>query len=224
VARRPFRCFLAFLWATCSADAQTVAAIHGNACVTPTAETACKLLTNTGLDRDPTLSPDGRSVVFVCATPDRLVAGPTDEVQATELWTIRVDHTAPRRLLDGGTTKGTNGMPVAHFQSPQFSPDGGRIYFLSSAAVVSDAIYALDIKTGRLTEVCAGNSLVVVQKGVYSGDLVVEQHRYYMGGGSYDWVYVIQPDGHEIGALGDASDPGFADRLKEIGGDDGHHQ
>ncbi|PYO88565.1 MAG: hypothetical protein DMD66_07250 [Gemmatimonadetes bacterium] len=59
-----------------------------------------------------------------------------------------------------------------------------------------------------------------MKRGSYAGALLVEQHRYFVGGGSYDWVYLIGPDGKEIGTLGDQSEPGFANRLAEVLGAD----
>lgn len=49
----------------------------------------------------------------------------------------------------------------------------------------------------------------------------MEQHHYFIGGGSYDWLYVVTPNGEEVGPLGARDWPGFDVRLKEIlGGDD----
>jgi hypothetical protein len=32
--------------------------------------------------------------------------------------------------------------------------------------------------------------------------LIVNQHRYFLGGGSYDWYWVFSPNGKEEGPLG----------------------
>ena len=174
-------------------------------------------LTATSRDREPNLSPDGHHVVFVRGTPGSTVEGPTgDEVEKTELWMIRTDGTEPRLLLRGGSQDNSTGFPMAFFQSPQFSPDGNSVYFLSIAAVVTGTAYALDLKLGHLREVCPANSLLVVRKGRYAGNLVVEQHRYFEGGGSYNWVWLVTPQGKEIGPLGDRHDAAFELRLRHI--------
>jgi hypothetical protein len=33
---------------------------------------------------------------------------------------------------------------------------------------------------------------------------MVQQHHYFVGGGSYDWYWLITPDGREVGPLGEA--------------------
>ena len=214
----PLGCCLTFV----PGFAQTVTTKAGNICVSVRSSQVCRQLTNAGIDRDPSLSPDNSLVVFVRNTPGRMVARPTgNEADETELWTIGADGREPHLVLRGGSAKGSNGVPIAAFSSPQFAPDGTHIYFLSMSAVVTDAVLVLDLKTHEVHEVCAGNSLVLVRNGPYAGDLIVEQHRYFLGGGSYDWVYVIAPDGREIGPLGARDDPGFAERLKEVVGDGG---
>lgn len=196
--------------------AQTVTAEHGNIYFQPTSGGGRVQITNSGHDREPNLSPDGGLVVFVRGTPGRLVQGPMEEVEKTELWVVRTDGKEPRLLLTGGTYKVSNGVPVASFESPQFSPDSRQVYFLSIAAVTSQVVFAIRLDTHQVREVCAANFLTVVRKGQYAGDLVVEQHRYYIGSGSYNWVFLVKPDGVEIGPLGDRHDPSFELRLKEI--------
>jgi hypothetical protein len=205
-----------------AAAGQSVTTKDGNIYFKPSGTGELSKLTSTGLDREPNLSADGRLVVFVRQTPGRLVEGPVDETEETELWTVRTDGKDPRLLVRGGVARLPDGFPpMGSFRYPQFSPDGKWIYFLSICAVTSDVAYAVDVKSGELRSVCPANSLIVVRKGEYAGDLIVEQHRYFMGGGSYDWVFVVAPDGKELGTLGDRHAPGFDERLKDVlGGDD----
>ena len=49
-----------------------------------------------------------------------------------------------------------------------------------------------------------GNSLEVLQKsedGGYDGYLIVKKHKYFFEGGSYDWYWLLTPDGEEVGPL-----------------------
>jgi hypothetical protein len=48
----------------------------------------------------------------------------------------------------------------------------------------------------------------VLQNGRYAGHLLVSQHRYFLAGGSYDWLLLLTPDGKEAGPVvdEDASD------------------
>jgi len=179
-----------------------------------------KQLTNSGLDHQPSLSFGGTLVVFVRDTPARTIESPTgDKVPATELWVVDVRNEKLHLLLRGGDAKGSNGVPLANFANPQFALDDSRVYFLTQAAVVSGAVYSADIETRSVKELCAGNSLQVIRSGQYAGDLVVEQHRYFMGGGSYDWVYVLTPDGEVVGTLGERGSPGFEERLRDVLGE-----
>lgn len=100
-------------------------------------------LPDTGLAR----ANDGR-VAFVRATPGRLVSTSLGDEQVTELWVANADGSHARRLLTGASGDSVE-RTIAAMSSPQFSPDGRRIYFLSRAWVTSDAVHAVDVATGR---------------------------------------------------------------------------
>ena len=94
------------------------------------------------------------------------------------------------------------GYPSCHgFRELQFSADGQTLYFLSSTDVNRNHVHRVDTVSGETTFVCLGNSLDVVQRGDYAGHLIVTQHRYFVGGGSYDWPWMFTPDGKEIGPV-----------------------
>ena len=196
--------------------AQNVLSEKGNIYLQPASGGTRLQLTSNGQDREPSLSPDRGLVVFVRGTPGRTVESPIDEVEATELWLIRANGLEPQLLLSGGAHRQSNGIPVAFFRSPQFSPDGKQIYFLSIAAVVTDTVFAIDVESSKLRKVCPANSLIVVREGAHVGDLIVEQHRYNSSGGSYDWLYLVEPDGTEIDALGDTADPIVQAKVQQI--------
>jgi len=48
----------------------------------------------------------------------------------------------------------------------------------------------------------------VILGGEYAGCLLVNRHRYFLGGGSYDWVWLLTADGKEIGPVSDGSEEG----------------
>ncbi len=147
-------------------------------------------------------SPDRSLVAFVKATPASLVETGAGAEEATELWTSHADGTGARMWLRGHRGRTTE-ETLASFSALQFSPDGRRIYFLSAAWATSAAVHVLDLRTGKESYVGPGNSLEVIQTGRYAGDLIVCQHRYFLAGGSYDWLWLLTPDGHEVGAIAD---------------------
>jgi hypothetical protein len=84
-----------------------------------------------------------------------------------------------------------------------FSPNGRWVYFLSPAWATSTAVHAVDVASGQERFVAPGNSLNVLYRGKYAGHLLVSQHRYFLGSGSYDWFWLIAPDGKEVGPVGE---------------------
>jgi hypothetical protein len=198
--------------------AQTVTAESGNIYYTPGSSTDRKQLTTTGLDGQPSLSPDGSTVVFVRGTPGRTVQAAYPDMEATELWAVRVDGSNARLRVRGKASK-TVEETVAGIQTPEFSADGRGIYFLGGGWVTSSAVHVLDLTTGRVRFVCPGNSLEVVRKGQYRGHLVISQHRYFIGGGSYDWLWLVAPDGRQVGPIGGGENADIEDRLKYVRGE-----
>ena len=183
------------------AHAQTVRAEGGDIVFQPRSG-APRRLTTGGLDSEPSLSPDGRTVVFVRRTPGRLVPAASGDAEATELWTVGVDGAGGRMRLRGRAADDPRAT-LAGLQAPKFSPDGRTVYFLSAAWATSGAVHALDLATGAARYVAPGNSLEVIARGEYRGHLIVSQHRYFLGGGSYDWLWVLTPGGREVGPIGD---------------------
>lgn len=205
----------ALLWPGALA-AQSVTVENGNVVYRASASAAPRRLTALGLDSGPRLSPDGRMVAFVRATPGDSVEAAPGRSEATSLWIIGVDGRAPRMLVRGRAS-GEPKEALASFQAPRFSPDGSRIYFLSSAWVTSGAVHAVEVASGRERFVVAGNSLDVVPAGEYAGHLLVEQHRYFLAGGSYDWTWLFTADGTEVGPVSE-TDEAVATFLESQGG------
>ena len=127
--------------------AQSVSAVNGNIVFTDN-RGSTKLVTAGHSDSDPSLSFDGRQIVFVRHTANNTGI----EADWTELWIAHVDGTkAASRVLVGhdGDFTPCPTMLLAEFSKPQFSPDGQRIYFISAAWATSAAIDVLDLRTGK---------------------------------------------------------------------------
>ncbi len=78
----------------------------------------------------PVASPDGQWVVFQQADTDG-----EDYKRSTGLWRVAVKGGTPQRIAD---------LPDANENSPAFSPDGKRLYFLSGKSG-SDQVWFLDL-------------------------------------------------------------------------------
>ena len=163
-----------------------------------------KQLTSSGRDSDPVLAPDGKWVMFVREIDGELIAtgsSPDGEPPA-ELWQIGVNGKDPTRLVrtraDGDPKK-----LIAAFQNIQFSADGRLVYFVTPAWATSGAVHVVDTTNGKERFVMPGNELEIIHSGQYRDHLLVNQHRYFLGPGSYDWFWLFRPDGTEVGPVGE---------------------
>ncbi|MEI7932087.1 MAG: hypothetical protein WCI21_03405 [Alphaproteobacteria bacterium] len=167
-------------------------------------------------DRDPVLSPDGRTLAYVHDdAPDPKVAVPH-----STLWTFDLLHgvTVLAVRAHASTAPGHDFTRLNH---PTWALDGRTVYVMAQAWVTSDSVHAVDTVTHTEHYICPGNSLAVIRNGPYRGDLLVSQHRYHAAGGSYDPTFVVRPNGKEVmmvpGADGEDDEAGIARWLKSNG-------
>lgn len=199
------RSFLAIgaLWVvlTAQAHAQKVSVQNGNISIF-TAAGETRALTNSGHDSEPVISPDGKYIVFIRAIPGKKIPTGSGDADATDLWQIRADGKEPITLV---RSKSNDKMEtnLAGFTKPQFSGDGKLVYFLSEAWTTSAALHVVDTTNGKEHFVCAALDFEVIASGEYRDHLLVQQHRYFIGGGSYDWFWLLKPDGKEVGPVGE---------------------
>ncbi|QSQ26760.1 PD40 domain-containing protein [Pyxidicoccus parkwayensis] len=159
-------------------------------------------LTSSAQDSQPRLSPDGKAVVFVRDVSGKKVESATGEVEANEVWWVDTAGGKPRRLVASAASDDPKTF-LGALQDPQFSPDGKSVFFLSAAWATSGAVHKVDVATGKEQFVTPGNSLEVILRGEHQGKLIVQQHKYFLGGGSYDWFWLLEPDGKQVGPIGD---------------------
>ena len=180
---------------------QTVTSENGNVHFTA-ADGTSKQVTATGHDSAPLLSPDYKSIVFVRAVTGEPIATGSDRVEPTELWQVSVIGKEAKKLL-GCRRSGEPKQVVAAFHDLQFSTDGKTVFFVTPAWATSGAVHAIDRATGKERFVCAGDNLEVIRSGDYRDCLLLQQHRYFVGGSSYDWFWVFRPNGVEVGPVGE---------------------
>lgn len=190
------------LWVVLVAQtqAQKVSIRDGNVCIVTPGET--KKLTNSGHDSEPVLAPDGKWVVFVRTLPGKKISTGSGEANETQLWQIRADGRDPSCLVRSRPSDKME-MLLAGFSKPQFSSNGKLVYFLSEAWTTSGALHVVDTTNAKEHFVCPAGEFEVVPSGEYRDHLLVQQHRYFVGGGSYDWYWLLKPDGKEVGPVGE---------------------
>jgi dipeptidyl aminopeptidase/acylaminoacyl peptidase len=181
--------------------AQTVSVKDGNIQLTDKSGKTTAL-TSSGRDSSPLLSPDGKWVAFVRKVDGKKIFTGADDVDPTELWQVRVDGKEPRVLVRCRDSKKMESV-IGSFENLQFSTDGKLLYFVTLAWVTSGAVHVVDTTTGQEHYVFPGSDLKLVKSGEYKDCLLVQQHRYFIGGGSYDWYWLLRPDGKEVGPVGE---------------------
>ena len=179
----------------------TVSVQEGNIVYTdPTGAT--EVLTETGADGAPRLSPDGTLVAFTRLTRDADEANFNPAVR--DLWVIRLKDHKARRLVTGAPEgKEQPEQVLAAIDHPAFSPDDDTVYFMTAAWATSSAIHAVSAAGGAQRFVTSGNSLEVVSVGRYKGALLVEQHRYMDGHGSWNPAVLVSSSGKKIKVVGE---------------------
>ena len=161
-------------------------------------------VTHTGHDHDPTLSSDGKWIAFVRDIPSKKdTLSPSSAMVsevANELWVITTEGKNARRLVTYGKNQAYSISMIHH---PQFFPNNQDIAFEAALAVVEGGIYRVNRITHQLHLITTGNSLEVVPVGKYKNHLIVQRHKYFLAGGSYDWYWLISPQGKEMDPIGE---------------------
>ncbi len=154
-------------------------------------------LTTSGPDSQPSISPDGSSVVFRRTPNKKRIETASGDIADSELWVIDLRTLQTEKIIEPNSLSNPKEV-LAGFWTPQYSQDSKSIYFRSSAWTTSNAIHRIDMQTRKVKYITDGNSLEVIRKGKYKGYLKVNKHKYLEGGGSSDCDYILTPDGKEI--------------------------
>jgi hypothetical protein len=210
-ARRSFApaCVAVLLWGAGASGvaAATVEIKDGNIFLVEGAQR--RQLTRSGRDADAVLAPDGKTVAFTRVGNPRSSGMQGDcksGAQADELRRIRVDGGGDELLVRGQEGKDPK-ESLCEFRRKQFSSDGRMLYVLTPAWATSGALHAYDTRDKKLGFVMPANDVIVLsacKSQEYRDNLVVQQHRYFVVAGSYDWYWLYDRTGkREKGPLGD---------------------
>jgi len=189
---------------------ETVVEAKGGNIFLRSGQNAAKQLTTSGRDSAPVLSPDGRWIVFVRALPGKKIRTGVGDTDAAELWQIKSSGEEPSILVAPHEDENMQKV-IANFEDVRFSTDGRYVYFVTSAYATSGAVHVVDTTCRKVKFLMPGNGLEVVPSGEYQDCLLVGQHRYFIGGGSYDWIWLFQKDGKEVEPVGEDA-TNFKDR------------
>jgi dipeptidyl aminopeptidase/acylaminoacyl peptidase len=134
----------------------------------------------------PVLSPDGRQSAYL---------------QDKEIWLSDAANRDVKRIVAVQPHDNPH-KNLGEFNSLVFSPDGKRLYFMSEAWVTSNGIHVFEISTGTEHFVTDGNTLQILSNGQYAGFLIVQKHKYFKQGGSYDYFWLVSPAGKVLKMIG----------------------
>lgn len=121
---------------------------------------------------------------------------------AKQIWIHDVKSKKERLLVDNNFSCKNPETQMLDPQQLHFSPDGKKLYFITTGWVTSGALHVVNVDGTKEHFLIPANEFSILQKGQYKGYIVAWQHRYFVAGGSYNWYWLFSPSGKEVGPLG----------------------
>lgn len=146
-------------------------------------------------------APGGHIVYYIMSLPDTDAMGNRNMVIEEG---VNEDHSF--RILLHSHPANNPKDNLTNFSHLVLSPDNKMLYFETSAWATSGAIHAIDLSTKKVVYVTHGAIACVVLAGEFQNGLIVEQHRYFLQGGSHDDLWLYDPSGREIGMVAENTD------------------
>lgn len=155
-------------------------------------------------DFSPILSPNKKMIAFI-RTGNTVIPKEcdVDAQYGNQIWIYTIETKKEHLLVKGHLKCDKPEQQIIDPSHLLFSPDSKIVYFMTSAWVTSSALHAVKIDSAKQNYIVPANSFEIISKGQYKGHLIVYQHRYFVGGGTYDWYWLISPNGKEEGPLGE---------------------
>ena len=123
-------------------------------------------LTSSGVNTEPNLSGDRRSVVFLREVGDR----------QHEIWSVQTDGSGTSLLYRGPVRWNGKMCASSSIRSPQWSIDGHAVFFVTDCSSTTGALWRLDIDSGTVNPIIPDAVLFgVIQTGRFKGFLIANQ-------------------------------------------------
>lgn len=146
-----------------------------------------KQLTSRGVDYDPSLSCDSKSVVFVRRTPTQpRSSSQLGTKDGTEIWIIKVDDANSEKRVFAASKEETSWVGLFE---PHFSADSRNIYFLKWFGN-GLSLYKLSLDTGELKRLTDNPVTKIWQVCGINAVVAAEDHLKLVGGHvDLYWLY-----------------------------------
>ena len=159
-------------------------------------------LTRGPSDSDPTVTPDGKHVVFVRSYPGSRLSPsvqPRPQSVHSEILRVGFDGKPPEVLFSGDVRY--KQFAYDTYSSPRLTPDGRYLYFLVPLEAVSDGLVRLNLATRDLRVIMPAQTIVVLDHGRYKGFLIVQRRIQGTEGAIYPF-WLLSPEGDPIRQIG----------------------
>jgi Tol biopolymer transport system component len=161
-------------------------------------------ITMHGGNSQPSISPDGTLIAYLHKINIKVQS--KDAMSCNNEILVRSINGSIHAIIKSFTHRlklaGIGAIRLSCFSAPQVGPNDKHLYFIAAAYATSGAVFSYTIKNKTLRFISSGNTLQVVTSGRYSGDLIINQHRYFASGGSFNAYYLYSPHGKLLMMVG----------------------
>jgi len=154
---------------------------------------SARQLTRSGRDYDPKLSPDGRLVAFCRKVGVDFFSG--------QIWLVSASEN-PKEWLVRDSGVSYQKFSLTGCETPDFSPNGKYLYYLLQFSATSGVISRVDLASGDVVAMTDAIGFRVISVGQYRGYFAAYKRKHTLTR-VWSWCWLLDPDGKEVGAIGD---------------------